>query len=151
MTVILVGVKRNRTVWYSCRDRRTEIKAVQNTECKLNLNRKVISLSSVLLEWKISIKTIVYKARLKHAIIDSVPSPFVRLRSVAITANKPVSNINIRVLELPNEPCEETNQCVGSGCLIISLSRTCMIKHLLDLRSLSHGGAGVQIKWDHLA
>lgn len=48
MTVILVGVMRNRTGWYSCRDRRTEIKAVQNTECKLKFNRRVTSLSSVL-------------------------------------------------------------------------------------------------------
>ena len=35
MTVILVGVTRKRTGWYSGRERRTEIKAVHKTECKL--------------------------------------------------------------------------------------------------------------------
>ena len=34
MTVRLVGVKQNRTGWYSCRDR-TEIRDVKNTEYKL--------------------------------------------------------------------------------------------------------------------
>jgi hypothetical protein len=38
----------SRIGWYSCRERRTEIKDVQNTECRLKLMRKVISLSSVL-------------------------------------------------------------------------------------------------------
>jgi hypothetical protein len=66
---MLVGAMRNRTGWYSCRDRRTEIKAVQNTDCKLKLNRKVSSLSSVL-ECKISITTFAHKARLKHEVTD---------------------------------------------------------------------------------
>jgi hypothetical protein len=66
--------EQNRTGWYSCKGRWTEIRDVKNTECKLKLNRKVISLSGIL-EWKISRNTFVHKVLFKCKLTDCVKVP----------------------------------------------------------------------------